>query len=160
MNFPALENLTMRLLPPAPWPSATKISPLGATKTSDGPLKVSRPSPVTPALPSVINNLPSGLNFKTWWPLPSSPRASAIHTLPSLSTLIPCGQTNNPAPKLFSNFPEGSNRRMGGTSSFPTQLFWPHRSATHKLPSLAGYTALVAPQFLPWGSLAQFSTML
>ena len=42
MNFPFLENLAMRSLVLSPWPSATKMSPLGATRMSDGSLKVSK----------------------------------------------------------------------------------------------------------------------
>src|SRR6267378_8702669 len=37
MNFPSFEYLTMRLF--EPWPSATKISPLGAVTTPAGDLK-------------------------------------------------------------------------------------------------------------------------
>ena len=63
MKVPSFENLTIRALVSPPCPSATKMSPLGATRTSEGELKVSGPSPVTPALPSVIRTLPSGLNL-------------------------------------------------------------------------------------------------
>src|SRR5215471_10276804 len=48
MNFPSFENFTMRAFVFSPCPSATKMSPLGATRTSDGPLKVSGPSPAIP----------------------------------------------------------------------------------------------------------------
>src|SRR6266568_8975541 len=97
MNFPSFENFTMRALESPPCPSATKMSPFGAVVTSDGRLKVSGPSPATPALPSVSKTFPSGLNLTTWWPLPSFPSASVTHTLPSLSTWMPCGNTNIPA---------------------------------------------------------------
>src|SRR5262249_52417817 len=63
MNFPSFENFTMRALESPPCPSATKISPFGAVTTSHGRLKVSGPSPATPALPSVISTFPSGLNL-------------------------------------------------------------------------------------------------
>jgi hypothetical protein len=36
MNVPSAENLTIRALVFGPWPSAMKMSPLGATSTSDG----------------------------------------------------------------------------------------------------------------------------
>ena len=36
MNFPSFENFTMRAFEFPPWPSPTKISPFGATRTSDG----------------------------------------------------------------------------------------------------------------------------
>ena len=39
--LPSLENLTMRSLVSPPWPSATKISPFGATYTSVGASKAS-----------------------------------------------------------------------------------------------------------------------
>src|SRR5437899_2290316 len=71
MNFPSFENFTMRALESPPCPSATKMSPFGAVRTSEGRLKVSGPSPATPALPSVSRTFPSALNFTTWWPLPS-----------------------------------------------------------------------------------------
>jgi len=49
MNFPSFENFTIRALESPPCPSATKMSPFGAVSTSDGRLKVSGPSPATPA---------------------------------------------------------------------------------------------------------------
>src|SRR6266704_503910 len=76
MNFPSFENFTMRALESPPCPSATKMSPFGAVVTSDGRLKVSGPSPATPALPSVSKTFPLALNLTTWWPLPSFPSAS------------------------------------------------------------------------------------
>ena len=42
-----------------------------------GRAEVSGPSPATPALPSVINTFPSGLNLNTWCPLPSLARPVA-----------------------------------------------------------------------------------
>src|SRR5580692_6891823 len=69
MYFPSFENFTTRELIGDPggelWPSATKISPFGATTTADGRLKVSGPLPGTPALPSVNSTFPSGLNLNT-----------------------------------------------------------------------------------------------
>ena len=43
MNLPSLANFTMRALVLPPWPSATKMSPFGATSTSEGALNVSWP---------------------------------------------------------------------------------------------------------------------
>ena len=54
----------MRALVLPPWPSATKTSPLGATKTADGALNSSLPAPATPALPSVSRSLPSGAELE------------------------------------------------------------------------------------------------
>ena len=79
MKLPWLSNLTTRAtvsqLAPAPWPlwpSATKMSPFGATCTSFGSLRSGPdPSPATPGRPSVSMSSPSGLNLKTAWPLPS-----------------------------------------------------------------------------------------
>ena len=94
---------------------------------SDGWRKVSGPSPATPFFPRVISNSPSGLNFKISCPLPSgaapNPTASVTQMLPSRSTCIPWGQRINPAPKLFSSLPDGSNKRIGSISSLSAQLF-------------------------------------
>ena len=129
--------------------------PSGATRTSEGWLKMPSPSPATPAMPRLISNSPSSLNLCTWWPIPIPPRASVTQTLFSASTKMPWGQTNMPAPKLFSRLPSLSKSRTGGTSSLPTQEFWPHLSATQMfpLPSWAGKTALVEPQVLSPPSL-------
>src|SRR5262249_58625400 len=62
MTLPCLSNLTMRDLVFPQCPSATKMSPLGATSTADGALNSSGPLPAIPALPSVSSTLPSGLN--------------------------------------------------------------------------------------------------
>src|SRR5205823_1108333 len=157
MNFPSVQDFPMRAFESPPCPSATKISPFGPTMTSEGRLKVSGPSPATPALPSVISTLPSGLNLKTWWPLPSFPSPSVTHTFPSLSTQMPWGNTNMPAPKLLKSLPDGSNSRMGDRFE-PAQLFAPHRSATHMRSFESTSTAAVDPQLLPSGSFAQPST--
>src|ERR1700728_607090 len=160
MNFPSLVNFTTRALPVfGECPSETKISPFGAIATSLGSLKVSGPSPATPALPRVIRTFPSGLNLKTWNPLPPFAWPSVTQILPSLSTQMPCGKRNIPSPKLLTSFPEASNFRIGG-SFFPSQVFAPQRSATQTLlPSRSISTALVDPHVRPSGSLAQFSTV-
>src|SRR5215472_15941764 len=124
MNFPSFENFTMRALVFSPCPSATKMSPLGATKTSDGPLKVSDPSPATPGLPRVIKTFPSELNLTTVWPLPLPPLPSVTQTLPSRSANRPCGQLIMPPPKLVTNLPEASNFWIGG-------ILEPSRSLRH-----------------------------
>src|SRR5579863_6908436 len=154
MNFPSLENFTMRLFDSPPWPSATKMSPLGATTTSDGMLNVSGPLPATPALPSVSRTFPSGENLKTWCPFPSFPWPSVTHTLPSLSAKMPWGNTNMPAPKLFSSLPEVSNSRIGASFE-PAQELAPHRSATQIWSWASTSTPAVDPHVRPSGSLAQ-----
>src|SRR5262245_46858130 len=169
MNLPFLSNLTMRALVFRPCPSATKMSPFGATSTADGALNSSGPSPATPGLPSVISTLPSGLNLNTWWPLPSLPRPSVTHTLPARSTCRPCGNSSSPSPKAFTSLPDASNLRIGGrfepshANGVPGFISEgganaPQRSATQTLlPSGSMSTPLVEPQFRPVGSFAQFS---
>jgi len=127
MNCPPFENFTMRAFVFSPCPSATKMSPLGATRTSDGPLKVSGPSPATPGLPSVISTFPSELNLVTVWPFPLPPLPSVTQMLPSRSAKSPCGQLIMPAPKLVTNLPKASNFWIGAISE-PSQVFAPHRS--------------------------------
>src|SRR5271169_1525606 len=157
MNLPSLENLTTRELVLPPCPSPTKMSPLGATRTEDGALNVSGPSPGVPGLPSASRTLPSGLNLKTWWPLPSLPWASVTQILPSRSTKRPCGNTNIPPPKLCTSFPEASNLSTGSRFE-PAHVLAPQRSATHTLvPSGSIQTPAVEPQVRPCGIFAQFS---
>src|SRR5215510_14604611 len=84
---------------------------------------------------------------------------SVTQTFPSLSTCMPCGKMNMPAPKLLTRFPFSSNLRTTGRDE-PAQEFAPHRSATQMdLPSGAISTALVDPQFLPSGIFAHPSTV-
>src|ERR1700719_3538226 len=165
MNLPVLSNLTMRALVLPPCPSATKKSPFGATSTAEGALNSSLPLPATPGLPSVISTLPSGLNLKTWWPLPSLPSPSVTHTFPAGSTNRPCGNNMRPAPKLFTSLPVSSNLRTGSRFE-PSQpnctpaltcdggAKAPQRSATQMLlPSRSVPMPAVEPQFRPSGSL-------
>src|SRR5262249_59078151 len=80
------------------------------------------------------------------------------HTLPCRSTEIPCGNTNIPAPKLFTSLPEASNLSTGSRVE-PRQELAPQRSATQTLaPSGSIQTPAVEPQVLPCGIFAQFST--
>src|SRR5436190_573794 len=79
---------------------------------------------------------------------------------------MPCGNANNPAPKLRTSLPDWSNSRIGSSvdilpvAGSATQLFVPHRSATQiERPSRATSTALVDPQVRPSGSLKKFSTV-
>ena len=95
-NLPSCEYLTMRSLVFSPWPSAMKMSPFGATRTSDGPLSSSWPLPATPGLPSVISTRPSGLNLIAVSPLPLPAWPSVTQTLPSRSMPSPCGQLIRP----------------------------------------------------------------
>ena len=64
-NLPLLLNFTILLLPPEPWPSATKMSPLGAMSTSEGPLNSYLPSPAIPFFPKLISSFPLELNLCT-----------------------------------------------------------------------------------------------
>src|ERR1700693_2548733 len=162
INFPSFENFTMRALSHMQpvCPSETKMSPFGATTTSVGAPNVSGPVPLTPALPSVIKTLPSGLSLKTCNPLvPSLDACSSVtHTFPCLSTKKPWGNTNIPTPQCLNSFPEVSNSRMG--SSFESaQLFAPHRSYAHTFPSGPISTPAVDPHFLPSGNCAQLVTV-
>src|SRR6185503_13499611 len=119
-----------------------------AMATSHGPLKTSLPAPATPALPSVIRSLPSGLNLSTWLPLPSLICASVTQTLPSRSMVMPCALTICPCPKPFTTFPDGSKRRIGGSD----------RWKTHMSPFDAGSTEMTPPHFAAAGSFAQFAS--
>ena len=65
-NFPSFVNLTTRLFLPLRWLSVTKMSPFGATDHIGRLVEEVGAAPATPALPSVISTLPSGLNLKTW----------------------------------------------------------------------------------------------
>src|SRR5215472_4181482 len=145
----------------SPWPSATKRSPFGATATSVGWSKVSKPGPDTPALPRVIRTLPFWSNLKTCWPWPFFSPLSATQRLPSRSTAILCGLTKSPLPKLLRSLPEVSNSRTG-SSGEPKQLVprepkEPQRSMAQILPF--GPTAIPAvdPHFLPAGNWPQLT---
>src|SRR5215510_4710288 len=157
INLPSFENLTIRALESPPCPSATKISPLGEVTTAEGRLNVSWLSPATPAFPRASKTFPSGLNLTTWWPLPSFPSASVTHTLPSLSTCMPWGNTNKPAPNHFTALPDRSNLKIGARFD-SAQLRSPHLSKTQMLPSRSTSTADVDPHFLPSGYFAQPSS--
>src|SRR6516162_3259468 len=169
MNLPSLENFTIRALVSPPCPSATKMSPLRATATADGALNSSGPAPALPGLPSVMSNLPSGLNLWTVCPFAPRPTPSVTQMLPSKSTCSPCGNTNMPAPNDFTSLPDASNLRIGSRFD-PSQLktspsricdggmnpWAAHRSATQMLlPSGSMSTAAVEPQMRPSGILAQ-----
>src|SRR6266545_3952951 len=88
---------------------------------------------------------------------PEGGRPSVTQIFPSLSTWNPWGKMNIPAPKLVRGLPDGLISRTGARFE-PAQLFRPHLSASHMLPARSTPTALVAPQVLPSGSLAQFAT--
>src|SRR5262245_15687841 len=82
---------------------------------------------------------------------------------------MPCGNSSNPAPKLFTSLPEAANLRIGGSgeseqaNGLPGLISdggakAPQRSATQTLtPSGSMSTALVEPQARPSGNFAQFS---
>src|ERR1700726_1866042 len=159
-NLPSREYLTIRSLVLSPWPSAMKISPFGATTTSDGPLSSLSPLPATPGLPIVISRRPSGLSFSAVWPLPFSPLPSVTQTLPSLSVPSPCGQLISCEPKLTTCRPVASNFWIGAMLE-PTQVLPPQRSNTQRLgPSRSMSTPIACPHIRPSGSFAQCSTTL
>src|SRR5882672_11143882 len=162
MNLPVLSNFTMRSFVHAPWPSATKMSPLLATTTSEGALKCVASLPFTPGVPSVISFFPSLSNFCTVCPIliaplprPSPSTASVTQIFSSASTKMPCGKANIPLPKLLTSLPEASNFRIGSRFE-PTQVFEPQRSTAQTLlPSGAISTPAVEPHWRPPGICAQ-----
>ena len=92
--------------------------PSGPTTTSLGWLNWPSALPGLPAMPRLSSFSPFGLNLWTWCPLVPSllPAKSAIHTLPSLSTWMPCGVTITPLPKFASTLPVWrSNLKTGST---------------------------------------------
>ena len=146
MKVPSGANLEIRLLESgpgelwnwAPWVSATKMLPSGATSTSLGSVKWVGGSPIVPGVPRTMSTSPSGLNLITALPLPAASgkfrssaavatRESTTQTLPSASTSIPWGQMISPAPKLSTTFPSGSSLTIGSTSE-PAHELLPHRS--------------------------------
>src|SRR5881394_813957 len=140
------------------------MSPFRATATSVGWSNVTSsptPFPLTPALPSVSNTWPSLSNLNTCCPLPPPIPLSAIQMKPSRSTLILCGLTNTPAPKLFRYLPDGSNSRIG-SSGEPRQFVacdpdTPHRSIAQMLPSRAIEMPAVEPHLRPFGNCPQLT---
>src|SRR5262245_35914791 len=76
---------------------------------------------------------------------------SVTHTLPSLSTPMPCGKLKSPTPNCPSNFPLASKCRMGFTFD-PTQVLAPHRSYAQIVPSGATSTPAVDPHLRTSGS--------
>jgi len=115
MNFPSLENFTMRPLAFATCPSLTKMSPFGATTTSVGPLNVSGPSLATPALPSVINTFPSGLSLEDLL-------AFSVLVLrvghPDVAVTVyrhAVRLHEHPCAKAFNELSDGSNSRIVGS---------------------------------------------
>src|SRR6202030_3724662 len=160
MNLPSREYLTMRSLVLSPWPSAMKMSPFGATTTSDGPLSSLSPLPATPGLPIVIITRPAGVNFIAVSPRPLPAWPSVTQTLPSLSVPRPCGQLISCEPKLTTCRPVESNFWIGAMLE-PTQVLPPQRSNTQRLePSRSMSTPIACPHIRPSGSFAQCSTTL
>ena len=87
MNLPSLVNFTMRALVSPPWPSATKMSPLGATRTSEGALKVSCAVAGDAGLAERHQHLAVRVELDDGVALAVVlPRPSVTHTLPSRST--------------------------------------------------------------------------
>src|SRR6266436_6001325 len=140
------------------------MSPLGAISASEGALKWLPSVPVTPGVPSVMSTLPSGENLMTVWPLPGLPSLGAMptpsvtQTLPSLSTVTPCGRTNILAPNVIATLPDASYLVIGSMFEF-SQVLPPQRSNTHRLlPSLSSAKPGVDPKFRPIPCLAQPSS--
>ena len=177
-KVPSGANLETRLLESgpgaswncAPWVSATKMLPSGATSTSLGSVKCVGGSPSSPGVPSVSNSSPVGLNLRTVLPLPAAlglasssralaARASTTQTLPSWSTSMPWGQRIRPAPKLATTLPSGSSFTIGSRSE-PAQELAPQRSPIHTWrPSTSILMALTEPQVRPAGGLLQLRTV-
>ena len=113
----------MRSLVLSPWPSATKMSPFGATRTSDGRIELVGTVAGDAGLaerhqhPSVRGELASTVS-----PLPLPAWPSVTQTLPSRSANRPCGQLNRPEPKLTTSRPVASNFWIGATFE-PSQVF-------------------------------------
>ena len=143
--------------------------PLSPTTTSAGELNWFRPPPTFPGVPSRISSSPVGLNLMTWCPrVPSGVRcsetASAIQTLPSGSTSMPCGQITVPLPKLSTAFPFMSNFTTGSRSesrhSVPNRstVVASQRITAHRcLPSGSIFRSPTAPIVRSAGSLAHGS---
>src|SRR6187200_3770908 len=78
---------------------------------------------------------------------------------PSRSTVILCGLTKRPAPKLRRNLPEVSNCSTGSSGELahvvPPAPEAPHRSSAQMVPSGAVAIPAVDPHFLPFGSCPQ-----
>src|SRR5689334_22462568 len=141
--------------------------PSGATSTSLGSVNFAGGSPASPGVPSVISNLPCGLNFITVWPLAFhsgnfasscgvADRASATQMLPCRSTSMPCGHRICPAPKLCTALPVGSSFTIGSTFD-PTHALPPQRSPAQMcLPSTSALMALTEPHLRPSGSTPKF----
>src|SRR5580765_1540464 len=139
--------------------------PSGPTTTSLGWLNWPSALPALPATPRLRSFSPFGLNLCTWCPLVPCLLAakSAIHTLPSLSTEIPCGVTITPLPKLASTLPVcRSNLKRGSTGVLsqstgpPPAVPAPQRSYPQILPSFGSISRPAdVPHLRPAGNSPQ-----
>src|SRR6185369_15015291 len=147
--------------------------PSGPTMTSLGWLNWPFALPRLPAMPRLRSFSPCGLNLWTWYPrVPALlPEKSATHTLPSLSTEMPCGVTMTPLPKFASTAPVlRSNLKIGSTGLVsqstapppaPHAAPAPQRSYAQTLPSFGSMSIpAVVPHFRPAGSWPQFLVTL
>src|SRR5262245_1859198 len=120
-------------------------------------------------MPRLRSFSPFGLNLWTWCPFVPAllPEKSATHTLPSLSTEMPCGVTMTPLPMLASTAPVlRSNLNTGSTllvsqstgpPPAPPPAPAPQRSYAQTLPSFGSMSMpAVVPHCLPAGSWPQF----
>ena len=94
-------------------------------------------------MPRLSSFSPFGLNLWTWCPFVPAllPEKSATHTLPSLSTEMPCGVTITPLPKFASTAPVlRSNLKTGSTG-----VGFAVDGAAARAAGRAGAAALVGP---------------
>ena len=126
--------------------------------TSPGSWKCVGPPPLSPAVPSRSNTLPSGLILMTCSPLGAPPflatAASVTQTLPSRSTCRPCGMANRPCPMLLIGRPVFGSIWCTAAMSEPSQLPAPQRSMAQISPCGPISMPAVVPQGLPSASLA------
>ena len=160
MNFPSLENFTMRALVSPPWPSRDEDVAVRRDVDVGRPLKVSGPSPATPGLPSVIRTLPSGLNLKTVWPLPSLPMlVGHPHVALAGRRGARAGQMN--IRRRSSSRACRTHRTSGSAPGWSRRSRW-RRSGRRPRCSCRRDrcpTPIVDPHLRPSGSFAQFSSM-
>src|SRR5258706_12731507 len=143
--------------------------PSGPMMTSLGWLNWPSAFPGLPALPRLSNFSPFWLNLWTCCPFVPAlfPEKSATHTLPSLSTEMPCGVTITPLPKFASTAPVlRSNLKTGSTTLVsqstapppaPPVAGAPQRSYAQTFPSIGSMSMpAVVPHDRPAGSWPQF----
>ena len=170
MNLPSLANFTMRALVSPPWPSATKMSPLGAATTADGALNSSGPLPGYARLAEPQQNLSVRTELEDLVALPVLARSRRSPRRCRLCPRRAVRKDEQSAPKLFTSLPEASNFRIGARldpsqangrpgcrlfRSGPAKV--PQRSNTQTLvPSGSTSTPAVDPHVRPSASSPSF----